>query len=166
MAKPKFRKENADVKFSQIVKNLNLRLTWVLGVLGANKVICIMTALIILCITFVSIFSESFTTISPNKVRPPQNIKLIEQIDPMMSISKDVRSLESNGKIIKIDQAIKFEDGFKIPKSIFDEMGIINEIKIQKVGNQIKAHVEYKNTNQCHKNWQGSSTNSSKCKTN
>lgn len=87
-------------------------------------------------------------------------VKIIITINLTLSIPKELKN-----NVINLDQAIKLQDGFKIPKSMFDGMGIINEIKIEKVGNEIKAHVVYNNTNQCSKNSFGSLNNSPNCKT-
>jgi hypothetical protein len=115
-----------------------------------NSVVCALITLAVVIIGIISIFSESLSTISPNKVRSSQSIKLIEQIDSMSSLLKEGDELyikESNGKVRKIDELISLEDGIKIPKAIFDEFGKVNAIKLKQHGKNIKGNVNFKEIN-------------------
>jgi hypothetical protein len=115
-----------------------------------NNVVCALITLAVVIISIISIFSESLSTISPNKVRSSQSIKLIEQIDSMSSLLKEGDELyikESNGKVRKIDELISLEDGIRIPKSIFDEFGKVNTIKLKQHGNNMKGKVNFKEIN-------------------
>jgi hypothetical protein len=134
-----------------------------------NNVLCALITFAVVVISIISIFSESLSTISPNKVRSSQSIKLIEQIDSMSALLKEGDELyikESNGKVRKIDEVISLEDGIKIPKSIFDEFGKVNTIKLKQHGNNIKAKVNFKEINKELMNCLSNQTDPTLCKLN
>lgn len=120
------------------------------NVVKTNRLLCALVAFVVLCITIVSIFSDSLIAIRPNRVRPSQNIKVIDGADnraPMLKEGQELFIKESNGQIKKISEVITMEDGIKIPKSILDEMGKVSNIKVEQVGNNLKALIDFKEIN-------------------
>lgn len=119
---------------------------------GTNKLLCALILFAFVCIAVVSIFSDSLTAVNPHKVRVPQNIKLIEPATSMNSLFKESEVIyigkEPNGKIKNTDELVLVKDGAKPKISIFDDYGKLNSIRLEQIGNNIKAHAEFKEISQ------------------
>ena len=105
--------------------------------------------------------------VTPNVVRPTQNLRLIDQGDSMVSLLKEGEELfikESNGQFKKINEVIRMEDGITIPKAIFEEIRKVNNIKIEQIGNNLKAHIDIDELNKELLNCSTNSQDSSSCK--
>lgn len=122
-----------------------------INVIKTNWLLIVFIAFAVMCMSIISMFSEHLTAIRPNRVRPAQNIKVIDGIDnraPMLKEGQELFIKESNGQIKKINEVITMEDGIKIPKSILDEMGKVSNIKVEQVGNNLKAMIDFKELNE------------------
>lgn len=114
------------------------------------------------------VFIYSLAFVNPQRVRVPQNIKLIDPVNSINSLLKEGEEVyivkDSNRKFKKTDELVLIQEGIKPKKSIFDEYGKVNSIRLEQVGNNIKAHAEFKEISQELLDWLNNKFDSSNCK--
>ena len=114
--------------------------------IGVNKLLCALVACIVLCVSVISMFPDLLTVENHKLATSPENIKVIERVDPLTSVLKEGNELyikEANGHIKKINEVIRVDDGIKIPQEIlegFEKMeNMIDSNTIGKNFNQVKV---------------------------
>mmetsp|Transcript_13154 Transcript_13154/g.15227 ORF Transcript_13154/g.15227 Transcript_13154/m.15227 type:complete len:136 (+) Transcript_13154:30-437(+) len=122
-----------------------------LDILNSNKLLFVLVGCLIVCIWIVGLFSDSLIVETKNGVNSKQNIKLADNVDPLISIlheGDEIFIKEANGQIKKINEIIRVEDGNKISQAFLNSLSKMENLKFEKVeNNDFKYPINFQEIN-------------------